>query len=497
MSDALSTSDIKKRSLKGAKWLIVTNAFGMPAAYLIALLLGRTGPEALGAYSLAQIFISVVITFTLFGGPAVLRNFLPKISGAEQRSHFAFSYGLILTGLMLVTLTLFYFSPGLLEFLLRREFDHNSYVWFVLLTIVAVTSECLMGIAAGLMQIKLAAISRLMVRIVILPLVGGFFLLDRLFLLEHTTEIILSGFLIAYTIGAILCIVGIWCDSRFRFRIGWYFPSGFRAFAFTSTAAMLFTFLYRNFDRICVLEISDLKGLGMYQAVLSLVVLIEVIPRMISTALVPMFSSLLESKEKKAILRAYNILQCAGVTSMFFAAIGIIAFSAELLSLFGTGYSEYDYLLAIFCVQAVLTSLFLGNAPILISYEKNMLRFIVSCSQIFLQVLLTFLLLDSYGVYAIACSKVVAVILAQGISTWYVTCVLQEGFQIPRVYWVGVVITIVVSWRTVLPSTELWISLLVFILSSGIFLLMTSSALKDCYCALTGSAVLAKEKNKG
>lgn len=445
MNDALSTTEIKKRSLTGAKWLILTNGFGMPAAYLIALILGRTAPAALGAYALAQIFIGVITTFAMFGGPAVLRNFMPKISGAEERGRFLFSYSLILAGLMLTVLTLFYLFPGLLEFLLRREFSHENYGWFALLTVVVVGSQCLTGAAAGLLHIKLAAIARLMARIVILSLVAGLFFFARSLLLDHAIETILAGFLIAYGVGAILCVIGIWRDPRFQMRVGWRLPLGFGAFALTSSAAMVFSFLYSNFDRMCVLGLSDLEGLGMYQAVISLALFIEFLPRMIGTALVPMFSSLLASKERASIRKAYDLLQRTGSTAMSVVAIGMIAFSAELLSFFGTNYAEYDFLLTLFCVQSVLTSLFLGNTAILISYEKNLFRFGASCVQILLQVLVTVLFVDTYGVFAIAGAKVTAVVLAVGMSMAYICFGLKEGFRIPRTYWAGVVIAIIAA----------------------------------------------------
>ena len=34
MDDALSTTEIKNRSITGAKWLILTNGFGMAGEYL-------------------------------------------------------------------------------------------------------------------------------------------------------------------------------------------------------------------------------------------------------------------------------------------------------------------------------------------------------------------------------------------------------------------------------------------------------------------------------
>ena len=54
MTDTLSTIEIKQRSTRGVKWLLVMNGFGVPAAFMIALMLGRVHPETFGVYAIAR-----------------------------------------------------------------------------------------------------------------------------------------------------------------------------------------------------------------------------------------------------------------------------------------------------------------------------------------------------------------------------------------------------------------------------------------------------------
>ena len=413
MTGVLSNSEMKKRSVSGAKWLILTNVFGMPAAYLIALILGQTGPTALGAYALAQIFIGVVTTFAMYGGPAVLRNYMPKIHVAEERGRFLFAYGAIILALMVAMLGLFYAFPSTLEFLLDREFSRDDFGLFVLLTFVVVLSECLTGAVSGLMKIKLAAIARLMSRIVLLPLLAALFVLNRPLLERYTLEVVLGGTLISYGTGALLCMVGLARDPRFHFRAGWHLPKGFGAFAFTSTAAMAFSFFYTNFDRMCVLGISDVAGLGMYQAVISLMMLIEYIPNMLQTAIVPVFSGLHTPEQRPALLRAFLFIRRNAVLLIAPASMAMIAFSREILMFFGAGYGDYYYLLALYSFVSVVRAPAFPALGILVSLEKNAFRLTQSALQLSAQVALTLVFIQSHGVLAIAGAKM----LAGGVST--------------------------------------------------------------------------------
>lgn len=251
MTDTLSTTEIKKRSIKGVKWLIVMNGLGVPAAFLVVLMLGRVGPVALGVYALAQILIGVITTFVVYGGAPVLSVFMPKLSGAEDRGRFLFSYALILLGMMTVTLGLFWLFPVAFEFLLQREFDMHNYGWFVLLAGVVVLSETLVNTASGLMLIKAAAIARQMMRLILLPLVAVLFFFKRGFLVDHGMACILGGFLAGYIVATVICTISIARDRRFKMRLGWALPQGF-----------FWAFPFRNGRHDFFLSLQQLRSYG-------------------------------------------------------------------------------------------------------------------------------------------------------------------------------------------------------------------------------------------
>ena len=93
------------------------------------------------------------------------------------------------------------------------------------------------------------------------------------------------------------------------------------------------------------------------------------------------------------------MVQRIGSLIMVISALFLIVFSNECLSLFGSLYTSYSYLLILFCISAVITSPYFGNTPVLIATEKNMFRLAVSLGQILVQVILTLLFKVRYFSY--------------------------------------------------------------------------------------------------
>lgn len=476
MADALNTGEIRKRSILGAKWLFIMNGLGMPSAFLIALMLGRTGPSVLGSYALVQILLGVISTFVVYGGAPVLAVFMPKIKDSEDRGRFVFTYLLLLLIFMALVLTFFWAFPAIFRFLIQRDYDMRNYGWFILLSVLIVATETFANTASGLMLIKVTAISRQMMRLILLPVVGLLYVFNRQVLLNHGMACIIGGFMAGYIISCLICVIGISRENRFKMRPGLFLPTGFWAFSLATMAATIFSFLYGSFDRLAVLSIQDVVGLGMYQAVISINHLIDIVPQMLGSTLVPMFSALLATGKRDSILKAYDLLQKAGSTMMTLAALFIIAYNREILKLFGENYVSYSYLLSLFCVTSSFRSLYFGNTPILIVYQKNAFRLLVSTVQISLQVVGTLYFLNSYGVLSIALSKIAGLLFAQTAGILYVLYGLNEGFKIPRTYKAGVLVTSVAALLQflVIPSgiasssAVFIIGLLFFYFTSGL-----------------------------
>jgi len=462
MDGALSVGEIKARSVRGAKWLFVMNVLGVPVAYALVILLGRAGPEVLGAYGLAQIFVGVIVTFVVFGGQTVLSNFMPKVSDPAQRGRLFTSYSIMLVVLMIIALAVFRIRPQWFTFLLRRELDLRYYGFFAFFAVVVIANELLIGALSGLMHIKTVAITRVFHRFILLPFIAVAFFFFKGTLREHALEIVLGLLLFAYLAVIAVCIVQLRRDERFHLALGWHIPPGFMAFCWTTHMATLFTFITMYVDRMFALDLGDLAGLGRYQAVISVRQFIIYVPVILSPALVPTFSSLLAGGARDAIRKTFALVQKISVGVITVVSLLMVAFSRELLGVFGEGYSEYYHLLAFFSLAAVATSPFLGNTSVLASMERNRFRLLVSMGQVVIQLAGTILLIDRFGVFAIAGARMVAAVVGQIIVIYYVTRVLKMGFRLPREYAAGLVVSAaaVAARLVLLPPGWLWSSLL-------------------------------------
>ncbi len=452
----LSTSEIKHKSISGAKWLFLSNSLQVPAAFGIAFFLGRTSAEALGAFGLVQVLIGVITTFVVFGGQAVLRNFMAKITDPALRGRLLFAYVLILAGLLILMAGFFSIFPGILEFFLRREVTKGVYLFFLLFSLVVISAELFTSAIAGMMNIKTSAIAQSVNRLLPLPVIAFLFFFNRPFLEEHAWTLILFIYLISFAAGAVIGAIALFREKGFRPKASAYIPKGFVPFCLTTHLATIFTFSYQHVDRIFMLQLGEMGGLGMYQAVLSITRFTDFAPHMLGAALVPMFSSLIAGNSSNSLKKAYDLIQRYSVISITALSLFIISFSRELLGIFGNEYSGYYHILSLFGLTGVICSLFLGNTTILTSYERNVFRLSMSTLQISIQLIGTFLCIGTYGVFAVAGFKAIGRIIANLANLAYVL-LMPLNITIPRVY------------MAALLSSGFCFGLRVFIFPSGFF----------------------------
>jgi len=326
------------------------------------------------------------------------------------------------------------------------------------------------------MHIALSAFANLVAYYAALPVVIVLYFFWPEVLREYPLEIILGMFFVGRLLSIGLCIHRLAADPRFTMSAGWHLPRGFMPFCWTTHLATLFTFVYLQCDRLVVLQLGAMAGLGMYQAVIKLQSAIDLVPRMISTAIVPTFSSLLAGDRHESLKKAYALIQNVGAIAIAVVALPTIALSREMLSVFGDGYSDYYYLLALFSLVSVIGSLRLGNTPLLTSLEKNRFRLGVSAAQVSLQLAGTLAFAKPFGVLAIAGFKMLGRLLAQSITIPYVTVGLKMGLRLPRSYKAAVAVAVAATvlrvWvlpEGVVLSILLALgSLVVFVLAAGL-----------------------------
>lgn len=444
MSNIFSSSEVKQKSIKGTKWLFITNVFNVPGSFVLAFFLGRTSPEALGAFGLVQVFVAVITTFIVFGGQTVLRNFMAKVTEPDLRGKLFYSYSIILICLLLLMSFFFALFPTIFEFFIRQEITFLKFCFFIIFSLTVIASELFSSAIAGMMNIKTSAISQSITRLLPVPVVVFLFFFNRSFLENESWLIILSLYFISYLIGATISAKALFREEKFEFKPKKYLPKGFVPFCFTTHLASIFSFIYNDVDRIFMLQLSDIGTLGIYQSVVSINRIMDFGPQVLALALVPMFSSLLSGKYQEQIQNTYIFVQ--RYLSIFLISLSFftISFSRELLMIFGSHYMSYNHILILYSLGSSICCLGVVNNTILTSYEKNYFRLSVSVIQIIIQLLGTFLFIGQFGVLAVAGFKILGRIIANILYVVYLKYCFGN-LTPPKAYIIGSLLCIIVS----------------------------------------------------
>ena len=121
---------------------------------------------------------------------------------------------------------------------------------------------------------------------------------------------------------------------------GIYLPNGFWTFSISIQIATMFAYGFVNIDKIFVLKLGELYQLGLYQAVISIWMLIDFFPQMLYRVLVPMFSSYIALNNKEAIKKGYQLIERYCIFISITIGFFVISFAKELLSFFGDKFVE-------------------------------------------------------------------------------------------------------------------------------------------------------------
>jgi O-antigen/teichoic acid export membrane protein len=185
-----------------------------------------------------------------------------------------------------------------------------------------------------------------------------------------------------------------------------------------------------------------------------------------------MFSSYIAQGNKETIKKSYSIIERYCIFVAISVGIFIVSFSKELLSIFGEQYTDNYLLLIILAVGSSFGTLQYVNNPLLISTEKNKERVLNSVIRIGIQLLLTLLLLEKFGVLGIVLARVSALVAGQIIPIYVVTKKLPYGIKVPREFFWGALSVLLCGLICcLLEKSNIFYSAVLFMLSFAFFFL--------------------------
>jgi len=397
---------IFKSSVIGARWTLGLSLAVIPLSYGTNIILGRTGPEALGTYGFLAVLMSVVATFFMFGGSQVIVKFLPELDSEKARA-FLLGYAALIFGVAATLLFVIILHPATLAYLTRSEIDVRFLPYLCVLAPIVLIQHISLAALQARMEIKwMSIVSKLT------PVLYFFcFLALRLSLRSRFAR---HGFLaiVAVVIGSnvvslLLAVYQVWTKviRQMGSSIQAFFPQGFWYFATIIHLSTVALFILDSFDQAFVVSRFDLSELGLYRAPLVTAQSVRWMPLILTQTMLPLFSNLLARREEQYIRFVYARLTRYGVLGTSTVALILILFSRQILGLFGEAYVATSSVLAILAGVFILSAISTVNSSMIVATGRvgwgAASGLIGSTAQIILSLMLT----DRLGLNGIAIAK--------------------------------------------------------------------------------------------
>ena len=462
---------IKRKALKSAKWMVLTSIFSICCSYVSNILLGQISPETLGIYSAVNVFISSLTTFVGMGGAVVLSNFFPKTDSEVQKTQLLHTYIAVSFGMYAIFIAVILLFPQMNNLLSGRMEGAIKYVALFIMAPICVAMTVISYLLIALLE---ARISNIMTKLytMLLPIVLlVVFLIDKGLLERHLALIIFLSAITANILAIILGVSfikreGVLCRAK-----GFYVPKGFWGFLATTFLQALFSFLYRNADKMFLISLEDLGQLGYYQAIISIFTLVEFVPSLLGNVTIPYFSNIIKLGDKREVETSYERIEKYMLFFLVSCVIGVISLSDIALNMFGDGYIDFKYLLIILLVGKCIASLGFTNTPMMVVLEKNWLRLLNGAIQILIQFTITIFTVRPLGILGVVLGRAVGACASQIIPQY--TVKYRSGFHITvsKAYFFGIICTATIGTIQALCDLELWLSILLGGLSWVAFLI--------------------------
>ena len=432
-------NEVKSKALKSAKWMVITSVFSMFFSYASNILLGQISPETLGIYSAVNVFISSLSTFVGMGGAVVLSNFFPKMDSEVQKTQLLHTYIAISFAMYIVFAGVIVIFPEM-NYLLSGNLD-GAAKWVALLIMapIYITMIIISYLLTALLE---ARISNIMSKLytMLLPIVLFIvYLIDKNLLETQLALIIFFTVIVANICAIILGVTFIKKEKMICKARGFYVPKGFFFFTFTTFLQSLFSFLYKNADKMFLISLEDMGQLGYYQAIISIFTLVEFVPSLLGNVTIPYFSNIFKVGNKRDVEDSYQRIEKYMLFFLVSCVIGVISLSDVALNMFGEDYVSYKYLLIILLVAKCISSLGFTNTPMLVVLEKNWLRLLNSALQIAIQFTITFLLISKLGILAVVLGRTIGVCCAQIMPQLMIKYKSGYHIKLSKVWFSGIV----------------------------------------------------------
>ena len=409
----LEINAIKRKALKSAKWMVITSVLSMLFSYVTNSLLGNISAEVLGTYSAINVFLASLTTFVGMGGAVVLSNFIPKTESKEDCTRLLCTYTAIsfaMYGLLVVAILLF---PELNMLLSGGLEGTPKYIALFIMAPIFVIKTVLSYLLIAFLEARISNIMTKLYTVVLSIVLLALFVVNEPLVEKYLIVIVFLVNIVSDILAIILGFSFVKKEKLLRKSIGFYVPPGFWLFTVSTFMQAVFSFLYKNADKMFLISLGDMGQLGYYQALISILTLVEFVPSLLGNVNIPYFSNIIKIGEKREVEKSYERIEKYMLFFLVSCVLGVIALSDVALGMFGADYLPYKYLLVILVCAKCIASLGFTNTPMMIVLEKNHIRFLNSLGQILIQFGITICTVNKIGILGVVLGRVTGVCLAQ------------------------------------------------------------------------------------
>jgi O-antigen/teichoic acid export membrane protein len=410
----LKNESNQRNAVTGAIWVTLASAAIIPLSYIRNWALGRVDDQGVtvGVLAVITLFINFSTTVLVFGGPTVVANYLPKLLTKQQKSSFFQAHSALCCALVAMVVGAAIFDNDVLASIIKPDaYGAPSWALLVLLPMVALSS--LINYAqTGLMDYKSAAL------LSALPALAGFLVAvigvtiapESLAQHAHLAFVVALGsaYVTSGCVG-LMRVLGRLKPSKWTLSL----PRGFWKYSSLTHANTVISFLYGSVDQFVLLARVGVGELGAYFVMLQLAQFCTFIPRRIAQVMLASFSQLEGRADGERLAAAYSKLARLTVISTTLLILAMICASRWLLKLYG-GYFEERYIhLVWLCAVVAIGAVGTINSMLVLSKERAGWFLCNNLTVITIQLLVTVLLVNKWGVAAVILGRAAGSIVGQ------------------------------------------------------------------------------------
>lgn len=451
----------------GYFWVSFISLIVAPLAYYRSLILGwsSTDGSLVGMYSVALIFTEIISTFVMIGGGTVITRYLPKLDTSQEKGSFLTRYAGINLGL-LALLSIIALAIPSLDSLVNRMAEYH-YGIFPLLVLGPFTILGYMAIY-GLSGLGAFTLSSLLsnLQLVLVCLVSTvFYFFDREYFVSHGIPIFVATLVLAQTVNITVGLIKFY-RLGIRFSLRDALPNDFYKFTSHIHINSICNFTYRTGDQIFILGALGLKELGAYYIAVQLADLINLLPLRTSQIMLAKFSQMVHKNSYDEVAATYALLTRVISSIAGSSALFLICFSEPIASIFGEWGSNKAQYLQCLAFIAVLGCMNSVNSMLIMASESTSAYLKINVLQMCVQLVSSFLLINSAQVFGIIAAKLLGMLVLQiGLFSIIKKNLHKMKISIPWHYFFSVVFVFVaVIFLQLRPLLDLASSITCFVI---------------------------------